>query len=97
MSIDEQHIALPKLYGAPAYARPTIVVSESPRPFDPDELPIEAFRTDDEQELVAGMPGRSWDGATADPDGPDRDASSGPRLHPLPLRLRRIAGRLLGD
>ena len=26
MAMDEQHVALPKLYGAPAYARPTIVV-----------------------------------------------------------------------
>ena len=26
VSIDEQHVALPKLYGAPAYARPPVLV-----------------------------------------------------------------------
>ena len=42
MAIDEQHVALPKLYGAPAYARPAAVAAEvEPRPFDPDDLPIE--------------------------------------------------------
>jgi hypothetical protein len=56
VSIDEQHIALPKLYGAPAYARPAAPVAVGPRPFDPDELPIEAFRTDEEHELVSGLP-----------------------------------------
>ena len=46
------HVALPKLYGAPAYARPpvlTVVTAE--RPFDPDDLPIEAHQNDEEREL----------------------------------------------
>jgi hypothetical protein len=47
------HVALPKLYGAPAYARPPRPPVEAvERPFDPDELPIEAARTDEERELV---------------------------------------------
>ena len=42
MSIDEQHVAMPKLYGAPAYGRPPVPAETVARPFDPDELPIEA-------------------------------------------------------
>jgi hypothetical protein len=58
---DQQHVALPKLYGAPAYARPPVVpVKPVERPFDPDELPIEAVQTDEERELArqlaAGLP-----------------------------------------
>jgi hypothetical protein len=33
-----QHVALPKLYGAPAYARPTPIVAQTPR------LPARAYR-----------------------------------------------------
>jgi hypothetical protein len=41
--------ALPKLYGAPAYARrvvPAVVPVE--RPFDPDDLPLECVRLDED-------------------------------------------------
>ncbi len=104
MSIDEQHIALPKLYGAPAYARPAPVVDIGPRPFDPDDLPIEAFQTDDERELASNLPARAWDpgGTVIEP----QDAPGGKRrkgksdheakLRPRPLKLKSIAGRLLG-
>ena len=54
VATDEQHIALPQLYGAPAYARPPAVV-EGERPFDPDELPIEAFQTDEEREFSSTL------------------------------------------
>ncbi len=57
MSIDEQHIALPQLYGAPAYARPAVVVEQAvARPFDPDELPIEADQTEEERAIAATIP-----------------------------------------
>lgn len=101
MSTDEQHIALPKLYGAPAYARPAAPTAVARRPFDPDELPIEALRTDEEHELVSNLPARAWapggaivPGANARVNG---DAVARPEgLRPRPLRLRGIAGRLLG-
>ncbi len=98
MSIDEQHVALPKLYGAPAYARPAKIVAVSPRPFDPDDLPIEAFRTEDEHELASNMPAHMWNvgGAGDGSDGTDGDRAKGRGLRPRPLRLRSIAGRLLG-
>jgi hypothetical protein len=47
----DPYFALPKLYGAPAYARPPRVVDETERPFDPDDLPIAAARVSDEQTL----------------------------------------------
>ena len=60
MSIDEQHVALPKLYGAPAYARPPGPVATVARPFDPDDLPIDAFMTDDERDFASTLPARAW-------------------------------------
>ena len=57
MTIEEpQHVAMPKLYGAPAYARPPHQADDVARPFDPDELPIEAERTDEEHEFVSALP-----------------------------------------
>ncbi len=102
MSIDEQHIALPKLYGAPAYARPALVVATSRRPFDPDDLPIEAEQSDDDREIAAEMPARAWapDGNTkdrTDAAGGNGHAGKLPGLLPRPFTLRKIAGRLLGD
>jgi len=100
VSIDEQHVALPKLYGAPAYARPPAPVATVPRPFDPDDLPIEELQTDDERAFAASLPARAWaQGGTAslgqDGPGSGRNAASG--LRPRALSLRAIAGRLLGD
>jgi hypothetical protein len=95
VSIDEQHIALPKLYGAPAYARPPRVAPGVERPFDPDELPIEAYRTDDEQEFAEMLPARAYA-----PGGTDLNRNGhGPKgrdLRPRSFNLRKIAGRLLG-
>lgn len=57
MSTEEkQHVALPRLYGAPATPRPAPVVEEAPRPFDPDDLPIVAELSDDEREFVDSLP-----------------------------------------
>ena len=47
------HFAMPRLLGAPAYARPPRAMPSVERPFDPDDLPLEAFRTDEEQRLLA--------------------------------------------
>jgi hypothetical protein len=97
VAIDEQHIALPKLYGAPAYARPAPVADTAPRPFDPDDLPIEAIMTDEERELAASLPAHAYapGGAMRLEKRGRRDAE--PTLHPRPLSLRALAGRLLGQ
>ena len=56
----QQHIALPHLYGAPAYGRPPKHVDESPRPFDPDALPLAADMTAEERAYLATVPDRAW-------------------------------------
>jgi len=100
VSIDEQHVALPKLFGAPAYARPVAPVATVPRPFDPDDLPIDAFQTQDEREFASTLPARSWapGGAIiARPDGHAHDGHKGDShgLRPRALSLKTIAGKLL--
>jgi hypothetical protein len=57
MSADElRHVAMPKLFGAPPYARPSVPVIKIERPFDPDDLPIQAVMTDEERELLENGP-----------------------------------------
>jgi hypothetical protein len=51
---DQYHVAYPKLYGAPAYARPPRPALPDQRPLDPDDMPLEAERTPEEQVLLAG-------------------------------------------
>ena len=97
MSIDEQHVALPKLYGAPAYARPPKLAEPIERPFDPDELPLEAFRTDEEREFVDLLPARAFaPGGVA--LGRNGHAENGhrPGLRPRPFSLRAITGKFRG-
>jgi hypothetical protein len=65
VSTDENHVALPKLFGAPAYSRPPRIYDESPRPVDEDDLPIEALRTDEDLALLTFSTGRSAGGGAA--------------------------------
>ena len=94
MSIDEQHVALPQLYGAPAYARPPLRLPKSERPFDPDELPIEAERTEEEIEFTSALPEHVWTtpgGVKIVGDG--KSASVDRNARPRKIRLRGIGGR----
>jgi hypothetical protein len=97
LSTDEQHVALPKLYGGPAYARPVITPAEAnPRPFDPDEMPITAFQTEDERELIESLPANAYGpGGTVLARGRD-DGTRRPSLLARPFRLRGLAGRIFG-
>jgi hypothetical protein len=92
----KQIVPPPKLYGAPAYARPPAPVAESPRPFDPDDLPITAFQTDEEREWFEGLPAHVYTpgggivlAAEADEPAPEVVA-----LRPKPLILRAISGKI---
>jgi hypothetical protein len=98
VAIDEQHVALPQLIGAPAYARPARVAPVSPRPFDPDDLPIEAVQTDEERELAAALPAHAFvpGGAQAKSDHRNGHGRTEPGLNPRPLSLRALAGRIRG-
>ena len=92
---EQQHVALPKLYGAPAYARPAPIVDETPRPFDPDDLPIEAAQTAEEREIASSLPAHAYapGGGQLQAKASAREAD--PRLSPRPLSLRALAGRIL--
>lgn len=98
MANDElQHVALPKLYGAPAYARPPAVpVLPVERPFDPDALPLESVQTDEERELALSLAaGPHSNGGAAQPAAGARAGSA--LLRARPFRLRAITTRLRGD
>jgi hypothetical protein len=95
--MEEEHIALPTLYGAPAYARPTPVVQTLERPFDPDELPIEADQTDEERDFASTLPARAFapGGVTLRRNVAWRSDESGEPRRPA-ASLRGIADRILG-
>jgi hypothetical protein len=91
--------AMPKLYGAPAYARPPVApASPVDRPQDPDDQPLESVRGSEDLEPVgqdfepAGqLQPRSYEAvATVEPPLPANEAST--KLHGRPLRMR-IPGR----
>ncbi len=91
MNQDEHHLALPKLMGQPAYARPVRPVDIQSRPLDPDDLPILAEMTDEERLLAAQLAARGLDG--------ESNGSRGHHLPAMPSRpfgLRSLAGKLLG-
>jgi hypothetical protein len=97
VSIDEQqHVALPTLYGAPAYARPPLRVPASERPFDPDELPLTAEQTEEELEFTEALPDFIWAPGGAKLGRETKTESGDPGLRPRQFRLRGITGRLLG-
>ena len=97
MSIDERQVALPKLYGAPAYARPPIKAQPTPRPFDPDQLPLQVFQTEDERQYAARLPAHAYGPAEGQHDEADANGARSGGLRPRLLSLRSIAGRLLGN
>jgi hypothetical protein len=93
VAIDEQHVALPKLYGAPAYSRPPRPVAGTDRPIDADDLPISVFQTEEERVIAESLAGRPYaPGGGAYIEGNGKQAVP----HARPLSLRAIAGRLLG-
>ena len=51
MATDEEHVAHPRLYGAPAYARPPSIVAPT-IVLDPDDLPLAIHQTTEEQEVA---------------------------------------------
>jgi hypothetical protein len=91
---EQHHIAMPRLMGQPAYARPPRPVAVAPRPLDPDDLPLEAFMSEDELEVAATLPGRPY-GVASNGHGPQQGTPNG-TLRPRNFRIRSLAGRLLG-
>lgn len=98
MSTEDQHVALPRLYGAPATARPAPVAKEAPRPFNPDELPIVADLTDDERELIETLPPEAFlPGGGYILGSRDGTRSDGQPRRRMPSFLRVLTGRLFGS
>jgi hypothetical protein len=61
--VSEEYLgAMPKLYNAPAYARPSRAVVVD-RPFDPDDLPLEANRSASDRAFLADVRGGPDGGA----------------------------------
>jgi hypothetical protein len=98
---DRAYTALPKLYGAPAYARPpAVAVQRTQRPFDPDDLPLEAELRLEERgpvgEIAAGPSDVEVAAAQATVAPPSAAGNGLPLLPGRPFRLRGLAGRLTG-
>jgi hypothetical protein len=97
---EEQHVALPKLYGAPQYARPPLPAKVQPRPFDPDEMPIDALMTEDERQIADSLPAHAYaagGGVFLDDQMRQRLRSISRRFpRPRPFLLRALIVRVLG-
>jgi hypothetical protein len=100
VAIDEkQHVALPKLYGQPAYARPPRQASATARPFDPDDLPLEVSQTNEERQWISSLPPRAFQpggGLTMGGEAANTTTAHDPSLSGRPFRLKMLAGKLLG-
>jgi hypothetical protein len=94
VSSEEHHVALPKLFGAPAYARPKAPIEPIERPIDPDDLPIERERSADEVDLAARLTGSSFAPVLTAP--PTNGTRHG-QLQGRPFRLRTLTSRLFRD
>lgn len=91
-----QHVALPKLYGAPAYARPPVTpAAQAARPVTPDDLPIAAEMTDEDLRLLESI-SESGERVPATSPGPAVATAIAPddSLRPRPFSLRAVADRL---
>jgi hypothetical protein len=95
VSIDEQHVAMPKLYGAPAYGRPPAPVETAARPFDPDELPIVADQTEEEREFAAALPPQAYAPGGMDLSHAARsESNTSTGLRPRAFSIRGLAGKI---
>ena len=90
MSLDEENVAHPHLFGAPAYARPRSAVAPTPLPPDPDDLPLAVAQTDDEHRLAETLLMMPYQTLS-----PIRRTREEPPVEPRPFLLRGIAGRIL--
>ena len=92
LSSEENHVALPKLYGAPAYARPPRTIEQIERPVDPDDLPLEIERTVEEQEFASRIAGSAF--APVLVTTTQNGHSTHGQLQARPFKLRGLTGKL---
>lgn len=94
---EHRHVALPKLYGAPAYARPPVVAANPvPRPIDPDDLPLLAELSADDPDPLEIPPIAPTEVEL--PDGSPHEVGIEPppveAIRPRPFSIRELAERL---
>jgi hypothetical protein len=92
MSVELEHVAHPRLYGAPAYARPPLSVTPTALPIDPDDLPIAAEQTPEEQAIAERLLASPY--RVAERPSPTKSEAQ-PQLRPQPLLLGVLADRIL--
>lgn len=90
MSAEDEHVAHPRLYGAPAYARPPSIVTPTALPPDPDDLPLAVAQTPEEREVAEQLLAAPYGVAVRAPV-----VSPEPEFQPRPLSLSFLAGRIL--
>jgi hypothetical protein len=90
MSAEEEHVALPHLFGAPAYARPPSIVTPTALPLDPDDLPLAVEQTPEERAVAERLLAAPYRVATA-----PAVTEPEPQLRPQPLLLSLLADRIL--
>jgi hypothetical protein len=86
---EEEHVAHPRLYGAPAYARPPLRATPTALPLDPDDLPIAVEQTPEERAIAEELLTRPF-GVAERPT-----VSVEPSPAAQPALLSTIADRLL--
>ena len=97
MSIDEAHVALPRLYGASAYSTPRSAVVRTALPMGPDDLPIENYRSAEDRALAVQLMARPAGAHTAAASAGSERAGHGHSAvgHRVrPFLVRALAGRL---
>ncbi len=93
MNDERGQFALPKLYGAPAYARPPLVpVAPVDRPFDPDDLPLESEQSREEREIAEQLLAHPYAAVAASGDHGGSGSGGFPLLRGRSFRLR-VPGR----
>lgn len=55
MDNEAAHVALPRLVGGPAYARPPLRITPTVMPLDPDDLPIAVEQTPEERAIAEAL------------------------------------------
>lgn len=86
---EDEHVAHPRLYGAPAYARPPQRIAPTAMPLDPDDLPIAVEQTPEERAIAEELLSRPF--GVGDPMAVRNDREPSPQPQPL----RAIAGKIL--
>lgn len=90
MSTEEEHVAHPRLYGAPAYARPPSSITPTALPLDPDDLPLAVEQTPEERAVAELLLSATY-GVAARPTVSEPE----PQSRPQSLLLGFLADRIL--